>query len=625
MENIEEVYGIFSDKIQRNTATSFNFFKYLIGKLLSISFINNIYLRLCNIFSYFTSFSFFPNEKLKLKSYQIIKMAQNNLYLLYKKNYFGYFLLKVHQFKSYLGINDTIWNYFMNFLFYSFALIIPIYFFSYRWFKKFAPFIKKSHIYDEEVRNICIVGGGFGGLYTCLELAKNIKRKGRYHSGESKGRYSANIYLIDTKDCFVFSPLLYELAVDTCSNKEVAPKYEKLLKGYEDIVHFVQGRVDNIDLEKKLCFITPSEAYKEKMKTTTPIWRESVHIEETKESGPESDRKRAYLLDHELIRFDQLVISVGAKPNTDSVPGVKEHGFPFHTINDAHVLKNRIKHMLQVTENTKDEPINVHIVGAGYSGVELATNISERFSNRNCKVTLISNTENIISYAPPYNRKTSEYYLRKHNVDILPNSYVTRVLPNSFIVVSKDGEEREINSDLVIFTGGNCQSDLLNKINLPKSENGKILTKDTLQSIENDFVFSLGDCCKIEGQRNPSSAQVALQQSYVVAKNLEIQWNEYLEQEDFVDSTYDLNERLPTAPYKRFKFFDLGEMATLGDFTATITSMKGYFNISGFLASFIRRLVYSYRMPTNMQMLETMFLGSIKLITKKYREKFRPE
>jgi NADH:ubiquinone reductase (non-electrogenic) len=68
--------------------------------------------------------------------------------------------------------------------------------------------------------NVCVVGGGFGGLYTALKLAKQKDMK------------NSNIYLFDSKDKFVFLPLLYELAVGSASILEactIDPKVFTLL------------------------------------------------------------------------------------------------------------------------------------------------------------------------------------------------------------------------------------------------------------------------------------------------------------------------------------------------------------------------------------------------------------
>ena len=117
---------------------------------------------------------------------------------------------------------------------------------------------------------ICIIGGGFGGLYTALKLSEL-----------TNGSDDIEITLIDPKDKFVFLPLLYELAMGAASVVEVSPRYETLLKGSK--VKFIQSAVSEINLRKN----------------------------EIKLFDSGSDP----------IKYDQVVISVGAQPRLDLVNG----------------------------------------------------------------------------------------------------------------------------------------------------------------------------------------------------------------------------------------------------------------------------------------------------------------
>lgn len=59
---------------------------------------------------------------------------------------------------------------------------------------------------DSEAERICVLGGGFGGLYTALRL-QNMPWSGR----------KPIVTLVDKRDKFTFLPLLYEFAGEmTC-------------------------------------------------------------------------------------------------------------------------------------------------------------------------------------------------------------------------------------------------------------------------------------------------------------------------------------------------------------------------------------------------------------------------
>jgi hypothetical protein len=71
---------------------------------------------------------------------------------------------------------------------------------------------------------ICILGGGFGGLYTAIKLEGLVW--GRSGVGAA-GRPA--ITLVDQAPRFVFKPLLYELLSADAGEDDVAPEYAALL------------------------------------------------------------------------------------------------------------------------------------------------------------------------------------------------------------------------------------------------------------------------------------------------------------------------------------------------------------------------------------------------------------
>ncbi len=88
---------------------------------------------------------------------------------------------------------------------------------------------------------ICIIGGGFGGLYTALYLS-------RYSRLIQAIR--PRIILIDQKEHFLFTPLLYELLTKEVQSWEIAPTFEKLLVNTG--IQFYQDTVEGVDLKKRL-------------------------------------------------------------------------------------------------------------------------------------------------------------------------------------------------------------------------------------------------------------------------------------------------------------------------------------------------------------------------------------
>ena len=178
----------------------------------------------------------------------------------------------------------------------------------------------------EQQPRLCILGGGFGGLYTALRLSQlpweDVPKP--------------EITIVDRNDRFVFSPLLYELLTGELQTWEIAPPFVELLQNTG--VRFHQGMVSNIDLQQK----------------------------------------RVQLQDGLEINCDRLILALGGETPTDSIPGVTSYAYTFRTITDAYQLEERLRIL---TESDADK-IRVAVVGGGYSGVELACKLADRLGSR---------------------------------------------------------------------------------------------------------------------------------------------------------------------------------------------------------------------------------------------------
>ena len=398
----------------------------------------------------------------------------------------------------------------------------------------------KNTIYK---RSVCIIGGGFGGLYTALKLDKI-----------SNGNMA--ITLVDSKENFVFLPLLYELAIDTASEKEVAPKYEELLKNSN--IKFIQNKVNKID----------------------PI------------------NKNVLYNSNEEICYDQIVLAVGSQPRLDIIPGLKEFSIPFYSINDAYNLRKRLNELLK-----EDQLIRVVVIGGGYSGVEVATSAAEYLGKKNAIVTIIDRNEYIMQSSPKHNRETAEKSLNNYGVSININSSVKKVSKTSVTIINNlNNEEYDIPADIVISTCGVQPNNLIESLNLKKDNFGRILTKRSLQSLEYSDIFALGDCSSIQNVQLPSTAQVAMQQSEIVANNL---W-----------TCANTNSESSFMDLASFQFVPLGEMLTLGKKDASVFSLNGLVELDGPLAAVSRRLVYAARMPTPTQSITALVNSITKTLSK---------
>ncbi len=373
----------------------------------------------------------------------------------------------------------------------------------------------------QQTARICILGGGFGGLYTALRLSQL----------PWEGIAKPEIVLVDQSDRFVFLPLLYELLTGELQTWEIAPPFEELLQNTG--VRFCQGVVTEVDIEQQ-----------------------RVHLQ----NGYE-------------ITYDRLVLALGGETPMDLVPGVAAHAYPFRTIADAYSLEER----LRVLEDSDADKIRVAIVGAGYSGVELACKLADRLGGRG-RLRLIELGDQILRNSPDFNREAGRKALDVRNVFVDLETQVESIAKDS-ISLGYKGQIDTIPVDLVIWTVGTQVSPIVKNLNLKQNKRGQISITSTLQVVDHPEIFALGDladCHDAQGQQVPTTAQVAFQQSDYTAWNI---W-----------------ATLTNRPLLPFRYQNLGEMMTLGIDNATLTGLG--VKLDGTLAYIARRLAYLYRMPT---------------------------
>jgi len=312
---------------------------------------------------------------------------------------------------------------------------------------------------------ICILGGGFGGLYTALRLSQL--------PWESTPK--PEIILVDQSDRFVFSPLLYELLTRELQTWEIAPPYSELLEGTG--IQFYQSTVSAIDI----------------------------------------NQQTVQLANKSELNYDRLVLALGGETLLDLVPGATDNAYSFRTITDAYRLEER----LRILEAKNLEKIRVAIVGGGYSGVELACKLADRIGQKG-RFRLIEVGDQILRTSPEFNREAAKKALDSKGVFIDLETKVVAIEKDSISLEYKSQVDT-IPVDLVIWTVGTKVSPVVKSLPLKQNQRGQITTTPQLQVLEHPEIFALGDladCLDAEGKQVPATAQVAFQQADYTAWNI---------------------------------------------------------------------------------------------------------
>lgn len=312
--------------------------------------------------------------------------------------------------------------------------------------------------------HICILGGGFGGLYTALYLS-NLHWTGT----------PPRITLVEQRDRFLFTPLLYELLTDELKTWEIAPTYERLLA--KTGVQFRRDRVQGVDLHHQRVML---------------------------ESGA-------------VLTYDRLVLTLGRETQFGKVPGAATHAIPFRTLADFHRLQER----LQLLE-TSHRPVQIAVVGGGASGVELATKLADRLRGQG-EVRLIDRGNTLLKGFSRFSQKTASQALERRGVRVDLNTSIAGVDAHQITLVN--GTDRwEVPTDLVVWAIGTRPQSWLQSLDLEQTATGQLVTLPTLQLKDHPEVFALGDIAAIEdgaGITVPTTAQAAFQQAKTAAHNLQ--------------------------------------------------------------------------------------------------------
>lgn len=304
---------------------------------------------------------------------------------------------------------------------------------------------------ENKTARIVIVGGGFGGLFTALDLGS-----------------AADVTLISDADHFLFTPMLYEYLSGEVEEWHIAPRYKELL---DERVNLINDEVANIDLDAR-----------------------SITLKNRQAS----------------VEYDVLVLAVGGVTNFAGVPGAAEHAIPFRKI--AHADQLRLRMVDALDHVAPDLPpqdtaraLTFAVVGAGASGVELSTKMADllrdAFKRRALRgeprVLVIEMGDRVVPGMGDEIREFVEDALRQSHVEVHTLTRVVKVNEQT-LVFEHNGVQTEIDTAAVVWAGGVRVNPIVENLQIDKTDRGLILVKPTLQVASRENVFALGDIAYYE-------------------------------------------------------------------------------------------------------------------------------
>ena len=322
---------------------------------------------------------------------------------------------------------------------------------------------------------ILIIGGGFGGLFTALDLDG---------AGE--------ITLVNDEDHFLFKPMLYEYLSGEVEAWHIAPDCKELL---DDKVRFVHGAVTGIDLDARAATVAG----------------------------------RA-----EPISYDVLVLAPGAVTNYAGVAGAEQFSLPFRALNDANRLRRRMTDVLDhvqpdaAPQDTRSA-LTFAVVGGGASGVELSTKMADllrdavkrRALRGEPRVLIVEMADRLVPGMGEEIRRFVEDALHEARVEVHTETRVVRVTETA-ITLEHNQQHTELETAAVVWVAGVRVSPLAESLKIEKDRRGLMLVERTLQVHGYPNVFALGDVAFYPDvvPTLAGTAQLAMQESGLCARNV---------------------------------------------------------------------------------------------------------
>src|SRR3954451_13879478 len=183
------------------------------------------------------------------------------------------------------------------------------------------------------------------------------------------------------------------------------------------------------------------------------------------------------------LHYDYVIYAVGSTGAVPaSIPGAAEFAYPLAELELAQRLRAAID------ELHPDAPVTV--VGAGLTGVETASELAELGR----KVTLVCGGLLAPSLSEAARRSVATW-MRKYGVTVLESDLVAEVRPDA--VVFADGAVRP--SAVTIWAAGFGVPDLAANSGLRTDALGRLLTDETLTSVDDPRIIAAGDCASPSG------------------------------------------------------------------------------------------------------------------------------
>jgi len=400
---------------------------------------------------------------------------------------------------------------------------------------------------------IVILGSGFGGVYSYLNLHKKLH-----------GNTDVEVVMVSENDHFLFLPLLHEIAIGNLPESSIRQPVRTMPQCCLD--RFITGQVHGVDFDNQ-----------------------TIHYDRIIDADNDNGATT-----EDTLSYDYLVSALGSDTNYFGTPGAEQHSLPLKRLQHARDIKDRVVDQFEKAQTITDEDklesaLRFVIVGGGATGVELAgelgglleQELAQSFPRlcEHASVHLYESGDRLVKRMDSwFSRKVESILTRKKPITVHFGQRVQEVRPNGVSV----GDEFVL-AETTMWTAGvraqkldiSAQKDVALE---PKTD--RVHVSDCLHIPNYPNVYVVGDQAWIKnaetGQPYPMRAQFAVREGQVAAENI-------------------ARELRGDGGCQKFAWKDKGIILSLGEGGA-LAQIYGY-HFSGFIAWWLYRLVYLAQIP----------------------------
>lgn len=372
-----------------------------------------------------------------------------------------------------------------------------------------------------EKKKIILVGGGFAGLH----VAKKLNRNG------------FEVLLIDRQNHHQFQPLYYQVASARLEPSNISFPFRKIFQKSKHV------EIRLAEVQK----IFPAE---NKIQTSTGDYS-----------------------------YDYLIIATGCKTNFFGNDQIARYALSMKSTEESIEIRNKVllsfEQFISASQGEREALLNIVLVGAGPTGVELAGAFSEMKKHilprdypgidfSGLTITLVEGSKYTLNSMSHESKKASRQYLEELGVVVKTETVVTAY--DGTTAILKNGET--IQTKNLIWAAG-VTGNIIDGLDEATIIRNRYKTDRYNKVMGTQNIYAIGDIAYMETpkypQGHPQLANVAINQGKNLADNfLRMQKGK---------------------PLNEYEYKDLGSMATIGKHKAVVD--LPFFKFQGYFAWFV--------------------------------------